>query len=151
MRIGLQSESSKLYYLKQQPSFEQRHHFGLVRRLHYHECNPVRRRPNPTAYYLLTNFATCVDAPLSFLVAFFHAAIPTHWLPFVLAGRGQGWTPAKTLAVTGLAGIGHTVFTAALGVLVVWLGVETSKWAGDVFPFIVGGVLILFGLYYLIR
>lgn len=86
-----------------------------------------------------------------FAVAFFHAAIPTHWLPFVLAGRGQGWTRAKTLAVASLAGVGHTLFTTVLGVLVVWLGIETSKWTGDVFPFIVGGVLLLLGLFYLVR
>lgn len=86
-----------------------------------------------------------------FAVAFFHAAIPTHWLPFVLAGRGQGWSKTKTLMVVALCGSGHVLFTTMLGVLVVWLGTETSKWTGEVFPWIAGGALILFGLYYLIR
>ncbi len=48
-------------------------------------------------------------------------------------------------------GSGHVLFTTILGVLVVWLGIETSKWTGNVFPWIAGGALILFGLYYLIR
>src|SRR5947208_9676448 len=39
-----------------------------------------------------------------FTVAFFHAAIPTHWLPFVAAGRAQQWTHSKTLLITALAG-----------------------------------------------
>jgi len=39
-------------------------------------------------------------AATGFTVAFFHAAIPTHWLPFVLTGRARGWSRAKTLAVT---------------------------------------------------
>jgi len=86
-----------------------------------------------------------------FVVAFAHAAIPTHWLPFVLAGRGQRWSKAKTLGVVALCGLGHVLFTTVLGILVVWLGIETSKWTGDVFPWIAGGALILFGLYYLVR
>jgi ABC-type nickel/cobalt efflux system permease component RcnA len=84
-----------------------------------------------------------------FGVAFFHAAIPSHWLPFVLAGRGQRWAHGKTLAVTALAGLGHVLFTTVLGVFVVWGGIETSHLTGNVFPFLAGGVLILFGLYYI--
>ncbi len=90
-------------------------------------------------------------AATGFVVAFSHAAIPTHWLPFVLAGRGQRWSKPKTLVVVALCGSGHVLFTALLGVLVVWLGIETSKWIGDVFPWIAGGTLILVGLYYLVR
>lgn len=86
-----------------------------------------------------------------FVVAFAHAAIPTHWLPFVLAGRGQRWGKTKTLAVVALCGSGHVLFTTILGVLVVWLGIETSKWTGNLFPWIAGSALILFGLYYLVR
>lgn len=86
-----------------------------------------------------------------FTVAFAHAAIPTHWLPFVMAGRGQRWSKSKTLMVTTLCGFGHVLFTTLLGILVVWLGIETSKWTGNVFPWIAGGALIAFGLYYLYR
>jgi len=86
-----------------------------------------------------------------FVIAFSHAAIPTHWLPFVVAGRGQRWSKRKTLLVVALCGSGHVLFTTALGVLVVGLGIETSKWTGDIFPWIAGGALILFGLYYLVR
>lgn len=86
-----------------------------------------------------------------FAVAFAHAAIPTHWLPFVLAGRGQRWSKSETLLIVALCGSGHVLFTTALGVLVVWLGIETRQWTGNVFPWIAGSALILFGLYYLIR
>ena len=50
-----------------------------------------------------------------FTVAFFHAAIPTHWLPFVAAGRAQRWSHSKTLLITALAGTGHVLTTALLG------------------------------------
>lgn len=86
-----------------------------------------------------------------FAVAFAHAAIPTHWLPFVLAGRGQRWRGAKTLAVVALCGAGHVLFTTILGALVVWLGIEASKWIGNIFPWLAGGALILIGFYYLAK
>lgn len=90
-------------------------------------------------------------AATGFIVAFAHAAIPTHWLPFVLAGRGQRWSKLKTIAVVALCGLGHVGFTTLLGVLVVWLGIGMSQWAGDLFKWIAGGALILFGLFYLVR
>lgn len=86
-----------------------------------------------------------------FTVAFAHAALPTHWLPFVLAGRGQGWSKSKTLWVTALASLGHVLFTTLLGVLVVFLGIKVEGWLGGAFPLIVGGLLIAFGIFYLVR
>ncbi len=90
-------------------------------------------------------------AATGFTVAFFHAAIPTHWLPFVLTARAQKWSKAKTLAVTTLAGCGHVLFTAALGFLVAWCGIGLSDKIGGWFPWIAGGALLAFGSYYVIR
>ena len=39
-----------------------------------------------------------------FGIAFFHAAIPTHWLPFVLTARAQRWNRSKTLIITAHGG-----------------------------------------------
>src|SRR6476469_2903325 len=86
-----------------------------------------------------------------FTVAFLHAAIPTHWLPFVMTARVQKWSRAKTLMVTALAGTGHVLFTAILGVLVAWFGIALNEKIGGWFPWIAGGALILFGLYYVIQ
>ena len=106
------------------------------------------KRPNEVA----VNAALLPSiAATGFAIAFMHAALPTHWLPFVLAGRGQGWGRGKTLGVVLLSGAAHVVFTVLLGVLVVWLGVETSRWAGGLFAYLASGVLILFGLFYLFR
>lgn len=84
-------------------------------------------------------------------LAFFHSAIPTHWLPFVVTARAQGWSKKKTLLVTAFAGTGHIALTAVLGVLVIWFGVAVDQWTGNVFPWIAGGILIAFGSYYLIN
>jgi len=84
-----------------------------------------------------------------FGVAFVHAALPTHWLPFVLAGRAQHWSDGKTLGVTAAAGGGHVAFTAALGLLAAGAGAAVDRWSTSVFPWLAGGVLVAFGLYYL--
>ena len=86
-----------------------------------------------------------------FIIAFLHAAIPTHWLPFVLTGRVQKWSRAKTLFVTSFAGCGHVLFTAILGFLVAWGGIKLSSKIGGWFPWIAGGALMAFGLYYVIQ
>jgi ABC-type nickel/cobalt efflux system permease component RcnA len=86
-----------------------------------------------------------------FTVAFLHAAIPTHWLPFVVAARAQYWNRPKTLVVTGIAGAGHVLFTTALGVFVTWGGMTiNSRWSRS-FPLIAGGALVAVGLFYLLR
>jgi nickel/cobalt transporter (NicO) family protein len=90
-------------------------------------------------------------AVTGFGVAFFHAAIPTHWLPFVLTARVQGWNASKTIAVTALAGTGHVLVTAALGLAITLFGAALSETIGGWFPRIAGGALLLFGAYYLVR
>lgn len=84
-------------------------------------------------------------------VAFFHAAIPTHWLPFVLTGKAQRWNRAKTLTVTALAGGGHVLFTAILGLLLTSVGLALSERIGIWFPRLAGGALLCLGTFYLYR
>ena len=86
-----------------------------------------------------------------FTVAFFHAAIPTHWLPFVAAGRAQRWTHSKTLLITALAGTGHVLATAVLGLILTIFGVALSSRIGIWFPRIAGALLIGLGLFYIWR
>jgi nickel/cobalt transporter (NicO) family protein len=86
-----------------------------------------------------------------FGVAFFHAAIPTHWLPFVLTARAQHWSHSRTLAITALAGSGHVLFTALLGLFIAWFGIVLNEKIGDWFPRIAGGALLLLGLFYISR
>jgi nickel/cobalt exporter len=99
----------------------------------------------------MTDSVLTTIAVTGFTIAFFHAAIPTHWLPFVLTARAQKWSRPKTLAITAVAASGHATFTAALGLIVAWLGIALSDRVGMWFPRIAGGALILFGLFYVIR
>ena len=86
-----------------------------------------------------------------FAVAFFHAATPTHWLPFVLVGRAQGWSSARTVGVAGVAGLGHSLFTALLGLAITGAGHLVEPTLGEAFPRLVGGGLVALGVYYLVR
>jgi len=86
-----------------------------------------------------------------FTVAFFHAAIPTHWLPFVLVARARQWSRGKTLAVAALAGLGHVLLTSVLGLFIAWFGFKLDEKAGHYFPWIAGGALLAIGLFYFWR
>jgi nickel/cobalt transporter (NicO) family protein len=86
-----------------------------------------------------------------FGIAFFHAAMPTHWLPFVLTSRVQRWNRARTIAITAVAGSGHVAVTALLGLFITWFGMTINESIGNWFPRVAGGALLLFGLYYCFR
>jgi len=86
-----------------------------------------------------------------FTVAFFHAAIPTHWLPFVLVSRARGWSRGKTLAVAAFAGLGHVLVTSALGFVIAWFGFELDARVGRWFPWVAGGILMAIGSFYFWR
>jgi nickel/cobalt transporter (NicO) family protein len=89
-------------------------------------------------------------AATGFTVAFFHAAIPTHWLPFVLVARARNWGRAKTIAVTSLAGLGHVALTSLLGLLIAWFGFrleEKVAW----FSWLAGGLLLALAAFYAVR
>jgi len=86
-----------------------------------------------------------------FTVAFLHAAIPTHWLPFVLVSRARGWQPTKTLGVVLLAGMGHVALTTLLGLLIAWFGFQLDHELEHVFGPLIGGVMIAIGAYFVWR
>ena len=91
-----------------------------------------------TSYLLTLGFT-------GFTVAFLHAAIPTHWLPFVMVGRARGWSPARTLGAVALAGGGHLFATTVLGVAIARFGFELDHHFEDVFHWSVAALLVGLG------
>jgi len=84
-------------------------------------------------------------------VAFIHAAIPTHWLPFVVVARAQGWSRGRTLLMVTLCSGGHMLFMTGLGLGLAWFGLKIGEhWTG-IFPYVAGGALIAMGLLILFR
>lgn len=97
-----------------------------------------------------TTFFASVAAT-GFVVAFLHAALPTHWLPFVLVSRAQKWTTGRTLGVTLLAGLGHVSLTILLGLAVVAAGLAAQPHLGDSFHWVVGALMAALGVFYLVK
>jgi hypothetical protein len=83
-------------------------------------------------------------------IAFFHAALPTHWLPFVIAARTRHWSVGRTLSVNLAAGLSHAAFTALLGAGIAWAGWVALEHSIEVFPPIIAaavagvGALLIF-------
>lgn len=86
----------------------------------------------------------------AFAAAFLHAVLPTHWLPFVLVGRGQGWSTGRTLGAAALSGAAHVIVTIVIGLLIVLLGVELDRRFEGLLPGISAAILAGLGLYFLL-
>lgn len=84
-----------------------------------------------------------------FATAFLHAALPTHWLPFVLVGRGQRWSLPQVLTAVAAAGFAHILTTAVVGGLIVAAGIAMDQWISGLLPGLSAGLLFLFGAFYL--
>ncbi len=97
----------------------------------------------------LTAFFTLAATGLA--IAFIHAAIPTHWLPFVVVARAQGWSRGRTLAMVTLCSGGHMLLMTGLGLGLAWFGLQIGeRWAG-IFPYVAAGALVAMGLLILFR
>ena len=86
---------------------------------------------------------------VGFATAFLHAALPTHWLPFVLVGRGQRWSLPRVLTAVAIAGSAHIVTTANVGGLIGAAGLVVDQWIAGLLPGLSAGLLFLFGAFYL--
>ncbi len=86
-----------------------------------------------------------------FGVAFLHAVLPTHWLPFVLVGRAQGWSAGMTMAAVVAAGLAHVATTAVVGGLIALAGLALEGWVSGLLPWLSAALLFAFGLFYLVR
>lgn len=86
-----------------------------------------------------------------FVAAFLHAALPTHWLPFVLVGRAQRWSLMRVMAVAVTAGLAHIASTALVGSLIVAAGLALNAWIGGLLPHLSAALLFIFGAFYLAR
>jgi nickel/cobalt exporter len=97
----------------------------------------------------LTTFITLAAGGLA--VAFIHAAIPTHWLPFVVVARAQGWSRRRALLMVTLCSGGHVLMTTALGIGLAWFGLQIDERWGRLYPIIAGVALVALGLLVLVR
>lgn len=84
-------------------------------------------------------------------VSILHAALPTHWLPFVLAAKAQKWSYQRLLTILFIAGFGHILTTTVLGFLLVWFSLKLNESYETIFILIASLSTFLFGVYYLVQ
>jgi hypothetical protein len=86
-----------------------------------------------------------------FAAAFLHAALPTHWLPFVLVGQAQRWSLTRSLLAVTAAGLAHIATTVVVGSLIVAAGLALEALVAGFLPWLSAILLFGFGTFYLIR
>jgi len=86
-----------------------------------------------------------------FVAAFLHAALPTHWLPFVLVGRAQRWSLPRSLMAVTAAGLAHIASTVVVGSLIVAAGMAMDEVVAGFLPWLSALLLFGFGAFYLIK
>jgi ABC-type nickel/cobalt efflux system permease component RcnA len=94
--------------------------------------------PEPTQYLLTTAVVT----------GLVHTLIPDHWLPFVLIGRARGWSMRTTAGVSGFAALIHVLFSALLGLAVLFVGLAAGQAIGEGLERASSLMMIAFGLGY---
>ena len=82
----------------------------------------------------------------TFFIALTHAVMPNHWMPFALVGKGQKWGLTKTLLVTAIAGLGHSITTSLIGFIIAVLGFQITAHAEAIVEPLAGIVLIIIGI-----
>jgi nickel/cobalt transporter (NicO) family protein len=82
-------------------------------------------------------------------LSFFHALIPSHWLPVLAVSRQLEWSKAKTLRITFVVGMAHVLSTVLLGLGIAAFGIQLEHWM-HAFTHVFSPVLLcLLGAYYL--
>ncbi len=80
-------------------------------------------------------------------VGVLHTMVPDHWVPIAVVARQRGWSTAETARAALFAGLGHTLSTLAIAV-VVWLGgVVLAARFGHLIGVLSSVALIAFGLW----
>lgn len=79
------------------------------------------------------------------LVGVLHTLVPDHWAPITLLARQQGWSRAQTLRAAALAGVGHTVSTLLIAVVVWFAGALLAMRFAHIASALSSAALIAFG------
>ncbi|MDE1931286.1 MAG: hypothetical protein KGI43_06980 [Alphaproteobacteria bacterium] len=96
-------------------------------------------------------FGNLASAPSLLLIAavivvgVLHTAVPDHWVPITLLARQHGWSRTETAWAAARAGIGHTVSTLAIGIVVWLVGVSAAQRFGGAIDTLTSLALVLFG------
>lgn len=79
------------------------------------------------------------------VVGVLHTLVPDHWVPITLIARQRGWSPAQTAKAAALAGLGHTVSTLLIAVVLWVAGAAFASRFGRGVDLVASIALIAFG------
>ncbi len=85
------------------------------------------------------------------LISFFHALIPSHWLPITVISKNAGWSKALTLRATLYLGLAHVLSTVLLCLIISLLGQSLFEKYAGAFDTVSGIFLVLYGLFFIYR
>ncbi len=69
-------------------------------------------------------------------LGFLHTILgPDHYIPFIMMSKAQNWSKRKTALITFLCAVGHVVSSVIIGILLAWVGMAATDWAGSEFAF----------------
>ncbi len=78
-------------------------------------------------------------------VGVLHTLVPDHWVPITLIARQRGWTRMQTARAAFGAGLGHTLSTLAIGIVVWIAGAVAARHFGEIVSIVSSLALIGFG------
>jgi len=78
-------------------------------------------------------------------VGVLHTLVPDHWVPITLIARQRGWTRMQTARAAFGAGLGHTLSTLAIGIVVWIAGAVAAQRFGTIMSLVSSVALIVFG------
>lgn len=78
-------------------------------------------------------------------VGVLHTMVPDHWAPITLLARQNGWTRAETARAAATAGVGHTLSTLLIAVLVWGAGALFAARFGSAITMVSSLALVGFG------
>jgi putative Mn2+ efflux pump MntP len=79
------------------------------------------------------------------VVGALHTLVPDHWVPITLIARQRRWTRTQTARAAFGAGLGHTLSTLAIGIVVWIAGAVAAQRLGTIISLIASVALIGFG------
>jgi hypothetical protein len=78
-------------------------------------------------------------------VGVLHTLVPDHWVPITLIARQRHWTRMQTARAAFGAGLGHTLSTLAIGIVVWIAGAVAARHFGTIVSILSSLALIGFG------
>lgn len=91
----------------------------------------------------MTNQSLLVLAVLA--VGVLHTMVPDHWAPIALLARQHGWSRVRTARTAAVAGVGHTISTLLIAILVWTAGAVLAVRFGHIVSVVSSISLIGFG------